>query len=1152
MARFNSYSCPFCRRTFQRLENNDGTGFRFHLSPGGPCTHLPAGYSDIDFQEIISVYERESDIRSEERRATPIVAPIFPDLSLIQVGNFVKTGDDHQVGRVLEITDGISTVRAFLGPGKFLEIDYPTSSLKRHDVPVKSRVYLQEDESEPWQIGRVASGMPDNPHTSYRIGRSGRPPLDLLETEIEILSGLAQLNPAELLASGAIEPQRLHENRQAAVQAIFGYRAQGRGLTGPLSASIELLPHQIAVVQRIMSDPIQRYLLADEVGLGKTVEAGSVIRQILLDAPDDEVVIVVPNQLVHQWTKELEEKFHLREYDGQIRIFSFDQFGELDRLNFTTLVIDEIHNLITTVGGDGLDSDTGLVDQLIAFCRQAERLLLMSATPVVANDPATQTMLHLLDPLNYPLGDSDQFAKRMNQRQQIGRLLLRIKTAPNQQLLLRAVVQLSDLIPDDAIVRESLKIISDSVGDDETALIVDVEARKLRRYISDIYRTHQRLIRTRRKDLPDWVLLPQSSTVKCVEVGDEVTNRIINHASNWNERLLTAESLGDIDINSDQIDLFTKLFDSISMGTEAIGEALDGRIYDDVEIESIKSEILRESNEESRAILSASLASSYLNSLRSRDNAIPKLVAFTSSAEDAVRFGNELKPKIGTEAVMTIVDGMTASEIDQQSRMFERHVEPSILVTDATGEEGLNLHFADGIVHLDLPFSAARLQQRIGRLDRFGRQLQSIHHLVMLPAIYESSPWVAWYELLRDGFNLFEQPISDIQFMLHELQNELDRVLFWEGAAGLEQMASQVSARIESERETLEDQYELDSDIMAGDADGEGFAFTERDIDEFDDESRAASIVNWATGEIGLTRRPVDGHDPSKVFKLSLGGRAKIPTDLAFSYLSEGLDKAVTRNRQTAINNPGVQLLRPGAEVIDNIADLLRVDAKGSTFATWRAYPAMNIDSIADTPVLRINYFVECNSDVIEESLLSEVDMSIIKAIRRRADAIFPPFTGTIHVGMDLDPDSIPSSLSEIARGEFDGEGKNELWRDSNLIDKDELLNATVDSEALAKACDRISTDLSSILRQITDFATRVKTAEHNADQLLQVENENINRRKIRLQKNQDAEYSQLDLEILINKAIAASISSPLIGLDSIGLIIISGRPPMLLPSAVV
>jgi ATP-dependent helicase HepA len=80
-------------------------------------------------------------------------------------------------------------------------------------------------------------------------------------------------------------------------------------MTGLISAKIRLVLHQVA--RRVLEDPVQRYLLADESGLGKAIEAGIVLRQYLLDDPGWRAVAFVPPLLTDQWSEKLESKFLL-------------------------------------------------------------------------------------------------------------------------------------------------------------------------------------------------------------------------------------------------------------------------------------------------------------------------------------------------------------------------------------------------------------------------------------------------------------------------------------------------------------------------------------------------------------------------------------------------------------------------------------------------------------------------------------------------------------------------------------------------------------------------------------------------------------------------------------------------------------------------
>src|SRR5690606_6992943 len=124
--------------------------------------------------------------------------------------------------------------------------------------------------------------------------------------------------------------------------------------TGLLSSRIKLYPHQVEVVRRVLHDPVQRYLLADEVGLGKTIEAGAIIRQTLLDDREAHALVIVPPTLKSQWRVELEERFFLfcteAPHAGRVTLCSTEElemlaatWGEED--NFDIVVMDEAHHI---------------------------------------------------------------------------------------------------------------------------------------------------------------------------------------------------------------------------------------------------------------------------------------------------------------------------------------------------------------------------------------------------------------------------------------------------------------------------------------------------------------------------------------------------------------------------------------------------------------------------------------------------------------------------------------------------------------------------------------------------------------------------------------------------------------------------------------
>jgi ATP-dependent helicase HepA len=133
-------------------------------------------------------------------------------------------------------------------------------------------------------------------------------------------------------------------------------RAASMGMSALLACVVELEAHQVEVVRRVLQDPVQRYLLADEVGLGKTIEAGVLIRQCILDAEKNcTVLVLVPAPLVGQWRSELSSKFFLgRCLDRSVHVVAFDDGDRIRAIlpKSTMLVIDEAHHLVDrTVGG---------------------------------------------------------------------------------------------------------------------------------------------------------------------------------------------------------------------------------------------------------------------------------------------------------------------------------------------------------------------------------------------------------------------------------------------------------------------------------------------------------------------------------------------------------------------------------------------------------------------------------------------------------------------------------------------------------------------------------------------------------------------------------------------------------------------------------
>jgi ATP-dependent helicase HepA len=323
------------------------------------------------------------------------------------------------------------------------------------------------------------------------------------ELEIYVRCNAPCEDPTETLVLKSHETAAFHGPRLALVKALINQRAVSRGLTGLTSARIELFAHQVEVVRRVLEDPVQRYLLADEVGLGKTIEAGVLIRQYLLDEAEGHVVVLVPPLLIGQWRGELDVRFDAF-YGDRVHVVST---AELDRVpahfDIGMLVVDEAHHVAASAASG--DAAARAAFEVCRHLAQAtERVILLSATPAANHEAQFLAMLHLLDPHTYRLEDVEAFRERVRMRQEIGRLLLTVTEEAHPFSLKLNLPKLAALFPNDQRLTD--------LGRDVLALLErdpsDAAARAkliraIRTHVSETYRLHRRMLRNRRGAIPD-------------------------------------------------------------------------------------------------------------------------------------------------------------------------------------------------------------------------------------------------------------------------------------------------------------------------------------------------------------------------------------------------------------------------------------------------------------------------------------------------------------------------------------------------------------------------------------------------------------------------------------------------------------------------
>ncbi|WP_411845438.1 SNF2-related protein [Roseibacillus persicicus] len=240
--------------------------------------------------------------------------------------------------------------------------------------------------------------------------------------EVDLLDTLSFSSPDDRLLAGICDDFRIFDFRQRALRWNTKVRqSPARGFSG---ARIDLIPHQFAIVAEAASRLYPRLLLADEVGLGKTIEACLILHHLHLTGRANRILILVPEALVHQWFVELYKRFNLLFalfdegraasieasdpeanpfLDSQLILASTDFLAESNKRSeqarqagFDLLIVDEAHHLEWSP-----EASSPSYEMVEALAGVVPSLLLLTATPQQLGPEGHFARLRLLDPDRY-------------------------------------------------------------------------------------------------------------------------------------------------------------------------------------------------------------------------------------------------------------------------------------------------------------------------------------------------------------------------------------------------------------------------------------------------------------------------------------------------------------------------------------------------------------------------------------------------------------------------------------------------------------------------------------------------------------------------------------------------------------------------------
>ncbi|MGE6294291.1 RNA polymerase-associated protein RapA [Aeromonas media] len=533
--------------------------------------------------------------------------------------------------------------------------------------------------------------------------------------------------PQDRLFAGQIDRMsRFTLRYEALVNQHQRRRNPTRGLAG---GRVSLIPHQLYIAHEVGHRYAPRVLLADEVGLGKTIEAGMIIHQQLLSGRAHRVLILLPETLQHQWLVEMLRRFnlHFSLFDEercieafadaenpfeteQLVICSLDflrkkrrRFEQVLEAEWDLLVVDEAHHLEWSE-----DAPSRAYEMVEALAEQVPGVLLLTATPDQLGHQSHFARLRLLDPERFY--DYDAFLAEEQAYGQVASAaqeLLEGETLSDEAKQILAS-QLEELDLSDAAARQ--QAVAKLLDQHGTGRVLFRNSR------ANIQGFPERHLNVYPMPLPD----QYKTAIKVMGMmggnGGDLQTRAL--------RYLYPE----------------KIFQQFE-GDNATWTQFDPRVE---------------------------WLLGLLLSARQQ-----KVLVICSEAATALALEEALRTREGIRGTV-FHEGMSILERDKASAYFaQEDGGAQVLLCSEIGSEGRNFQFASHLVLFDLPLNPDLLEQRIGRLDRIGQQNTVEIHVPYLEGTAQRALQL-WY---HDGLDAFEQTCPTARPVFEAVRDELFELL---------------------------------------------------------------------------------------------------------------------------------------------------------------------------------------------------------------------------------------------------------------------------------------------------------------------------------------------------------------------------------------
>ena len=569
-------------------------------------------------------------------------------------------------------------------------------------------------------------------------------------SEKDLLDRMTFSDPDKRLLAGQVGKAKefaLRVRTHAFRRDMLGSRV--RGLVG---ARMELLDHQISIAHEVASRHHAKVLLADEVGLGKTIEAGMIFHRLFVTGQIGRVLVVAPSQLVHQWLVELYRRFNHMFTVADEDLFRSEEKGDQTVNPFANrqtmicaveflsgsarrvkqakdagidlLIVDEAHHLAWSQ--EAKSPEYAAVETLADVSRS---VLLLTATPIQLGLAGHFGRLRLLDSQRFT--DLNAFIKEASQYQELAGTVDRILSSDVP--VPEAVAALGAAFPGDNALQAKLEAYAKAVPGSRRALIDD---------LVDRHGTGRLMFRNRRSALggfPDRMVHP-------VPLDNPPEHR------EWAKAVAGPDPKPGTGPFSSETE-----FSRFLNGPAAyLSSDLKGFAGDAAEF------LKRAWRKDPRLEWLVHL----LKELEGEK------VLLICSHKGVVFALQEILPTLTAAAFAAFHENLIMATRDKNAAYFAQPDGAQMLICSEIGSEGRNFQFAHHLVLFDLPLDPSVLEQRIGRLDRIG-QLHDIH--IHIP-FAKGTAHEALYRWYQEGMDAFRHPVLGSDYFHEEQVREVMEV----------------------------------------------------------------------------------------------------------------------------------------------------------------------------------------------------------------------------------------------------------------------------------------------------------------------------------------------------------------------------------------